>query len=95
MSRTDRHIHRKDKLGCLVWMVVAPILPHEESGPNDHRKDEPRFTNQELPSSKPKKRSSGLQLSEKLFWVYLLNMPISRNLPKIAYFDSAKFSCRC
>ena len=33
------------KLGCVVRMVVDSILPHAESGPNDHRKDAPPFTN--------------------------------------------------
>ena len=32
------------KLGYVVRMVVASILPHPESGPNDHRKDAPPFT---------------------------------------------------
>ena len=32
------------KLGCVVRMVVDPILPHAESGPNDHRKDAPPFS---------------------------------------------------
>ena len=31
------------KLGCVVRMVVDSILPHVESGPNDHRKDTPPF----------------------------------------------------
>ena len=31
------------KLGCVVRMVVDSILPHAESGPNDHRKDAPRL----------------------------------------------------
>ena len=31
------------KLGCVVRMVVDSILPHAESGPNDHRKDAPPF----------------------------------------------------
>ena len=30
------------KLGCVVRMVVDFILLHEESGPNDHRKDAPQ-----------------------------------------------------
>ena len=33
------------KLGCVVRMVVDSILPHAESGPNEHRKDAPRFIN--------------------------------------------------
>ena len=28
------------KLGCMVRMIVDSLLPHAESGPNDHRKDE-------------------------------------------------------
>ena len=32
------------KLGCMVRMVVDPILPHAECGPNDHRKDASQFT---------------------------------------------------
>ena len=32
------------KLGCVVKMVVDSILPHAESGPNDHRKDAPQFS---------------------------------------------------
>ena len=28
---------------CVVKMVVDSILPHVESGPNDHRKDAPPF----------------------------------------------------
>ena len=32
------------KLGCVVRMVVDSILPHAESGPNDHRKDALPFT---------------------------------------------------
>ena len=32
-----------DKLGCVVGMVVDTILPHAESGQNDHRKDAPRL----------------------------------------------------
>ena len=31
------------KLGCVVRMVVGSLLPHAESGPNDHRKDAPQF----------------------------------------------------
>ena len=31
------------KLGCVVKMVVNTILPHAESGRNDHRKDAPPF----------------------------------------------------
>ena len=31
------------KLGCVVRMVIDSILPHAESGPNDHRKDAPPF----------------------------------------------------
>ena len=31
------------KLGCVVRMVIASILPHAESGPNDNRKDAPPF----------------------------------------------------
>ena len=31
------------KLGCVVRMVVDSILPHAESGPNDHRKDASPF----------------------------------------------------
>ena len=31
------------KLGCVVRMVVDSILPHAESGPNDHPKDAPPF----------------------------------------------------
>ena len=31
------------KLGCVVRMVVDSILPHVESGPNDHRQDAPRL----------------------------------------------------
>jgi len=31
------------KLGCVVGLVVDSILPHAESGPNDHRKDAPPF----------------------------------------------------
>jgi len=27
----------------MVRMAVASILPHAESGPNDHRKDAPRL----------------------------------------------------
>ena len=33
------------KLGCVVRMVVDYILPHAESGPNDHRKDASPFRN--------------------------------------------------
>ena len=33
-----------DKLGCVVRMAVDSILPHAESGPNDHRKDAHQFT---------------------------------------------------
>ena len=29
------------KLGCVLRMVVDPILPHAKSGPNYHRKDAP------------------------------------------------------
>ena len=32
------------KLGCVVRMVVDSILPHVESGPNDHRKDASQFS---------------------------------------------------
>ena len=32
-----------NKLGCVVRMVVDTILPHAESGPNDHRKDASRL----------------------------------------------------
>ena len=31
------------KLGCVVTMVVDSVLPHAESGPNDHRKEAPPF----------------------------------------------------
>ena len=33
------------KLGCVVRMVVDSILPHAESGPNDHRKRIPVYRN--------------------------------------------------
>ena len=32
------------KLGCVVKMVVESILPHVESGPNDHRKAASQFS---------------------------------------------------
>ena len=32
-----------NKLGCVVRMVVDSVLPHAESGPNDHRKDASLF----------------------------------------------------
>ena len=35
-----------NKLGCVVRMVVDSILPHEDSEPNDHRKDAPPFITQ-------------------------------------------------
>ena len=31
------------KPGCVVSMDVDSILPHAESGPNDHLKDAPQF----------------------------------------------------
>ena len=31
------------KLECVVKMVVGYMLPHAESGPNDHQKDAPPF----------------------------------------------------
>ena len=34
---------KDSKLGCVVRMVVDSILPHAESGPNDHRNDAPPF----------------------------------------------------
>ena len=34
----------QNKLGCVVRMAVDSILPHVESGPNDHRKEAPQFT---------------------------------------------------
>ena len=36
-------VSTKTKLGCVVRMVIDSILPHAESGPNDQRKDVPRF----------------------------------------------------
>ena len=38
-------IFRTCKLGCVIRMVVDSMLPHAESGPNDHRKDAPPFRN--------------------------------------------------
>ena len=32
-----------NELGCVVRMVVDSMLLHAESGPNDHRKEAPRF----------------------------------------------------
>ena len=46
MSYQHRRTCRKvifAKLGCVVRMVVDFILPHAESGPNDHRKGAPQF----------------------------------------------------
>ena len=40
----DNHtlrIQYEYKLECVVRMIVDSILPHAESGPNDHRKDAP------------------------------------------------------
>ena len=37
-------VQKSSKLGCVVRMVIDSILPHAESGPNDHRKDAPPFT---------------------------------------------------
>ena len=31
------------KVGCVFPMVVIPILPQAEFGPNDHREDAPHF----------------------------------------------------
>ena len=33
-----------NKLGCVVRMIVDPILLYAECVPNDHRKDAPPFT---------------------------------------------------
>ena len=46
------------KLGCVVRMVVDSILPHAESGQNDHRKDAPPF----MPSHAKKSLTS--------FWAF-------------------------
>ena len=35
-------------LGCVVRMVVDSVLPHAESGSNDHRKDGPPFNRYEM-----------------------------------------------
>ena len=32
------------KVGFVFPMVIVSILPHEEFGPNDHRKDAPHVT---------------------------------------------------
>ena len=38
------HKNNKNKLGCVVRMVIDSILFHAECEPNDHRKDAPLFT---------------------------------------------------
>ena len=44
LSYVKKNMCQKYKLGCVVRMVVDSILPHEESGPNYHRKDALPFT---------------------------------------------------
>ena len=39
----DNSTQSTTKLGCVVRMVVESIVPHAECGPNDQRKDAPRF----------------------------------------------------
>ena len=41
-----------NKLGYVVRMVVDSILPHAESGPNDHRKVATRFKSNKLKKGK-------------------------------------------
>ena len=42
-NASQKDVKPSNKLGCVVTMVVDSILPHAESGPNDHRKDAPRL----------------------------------------------------
>ena len=44
----DSNFKVSAKLGCVVRMVVDSILPHTECGPNDHRKDAPRFITDQI-----------------------------------------------
>ena len=39
--RTEYPSAKSAKLGCVARIAVDSILPHAESGPNNHRKDEP------------------------------------------------------
>ena len=43
-AQVEFQIGISHKLGCVVKMVVDTILPHAESGSNDHRKDAPPFS---------------------------------------------------
>ena len=55
-----------DKLGCVVRMVVDSILPHVESGPNDHRKDAPQFSSQYAIEKSLKKTKTKMELFQGL-----------------------------
>ena len=37
-----------NKVECVFPIVVDSMLPHAEFGPNDHRKDAPRFTTRNI-----------------------------------------------
>jgi len=36
--------HLVSKVSCVFPMVVVPLLPHAEFGPNDHQEDTPHFS---------------------------------------------------
>ena len=50
----DKHILCTNKLGYVVMMVVDSILPHAESGPNDHRKDALPLNSVNIPNHRSK-----------------------------------------